>query len=205
MRSGELTFIQAARRAQIVAGAIEVVAEIGWAKTSIRKIADHVGLAMSAVLYHFGTKDKLVEAIVEAMYAAAAGIVGPAIQRETTARGKLAAYIRANIAYFDTHRTHLAALTQIGTGFATADGRRLEDLPLSAEIAERVAALDPLTILTSGQADGEFGDFPVESMAIALRGAVNAVVEKILRQPEFDAMSYGEDLVRIFGGAVAAP
>jgi hypothetical protein len=45
----------------------------------------------------------------------------------------------------------------------------------------------------------------VESLAIALRGAVNAVVEKILREPEFDAWSYGEDLVRIFGDAVAAP
>lgn len=194
MRSGDVTFIQSARRAQIIGGAIEVVAELGWAKTSIRKIADHVGLAMSAVLYHFGSKDKLVEAIVEAMYAAALDVVIPAIERETTARGKLAAYIRSNIAYFDTHRTHLAALTQISS----------EDLRLSDETAERVAALDPVAILAAGQADGEFGDFPPGSMAIALRGAVNAVVEKILRQPEFDARSYGEDLVRIFDKAVAA-
>jgi AcrR family transcriptional regulator len=205
MRSGEVTFIQAARRAQIVQGAIEVVAEIGWAKTSIRKIADHVGLAMSAVLYHFGTKDKLVEAIIEAMYAAAFDIVGPAIERETTAHGKLAAYIRASVTYFDTHRTHLAALTQIATGIPTPGGRSIEDLRLSDEVAERIAALDPRAILAAGQADGEFRDFPVESLAIALRGAVNAVVEKILREPEFDAWSYGEDLVRIFGDAVAAP
>lgn len=195
MRSEELTFIQSARRAQIIGGAIEVVAETGWAKTSIRKIADHVGLAMSAVLYHFGSKDKLVEAIVEAMYAAAFDIVSPTIESETTAHGKLAAYIRSNIAYFDTHRTHLAALTQISS----------EDLRLSDKAAEHAAALDPVAILATGQADGEFGVFPLESMAIALRGAVNAVVEKILRQPEFDAVSYGEDLVRIFGNAVAAP
>jgi hypothetical protein len=39
-------------------------------------------------------------------------------------------------------------------------------------------------------------------MALALRGAVNAVVEKILRDPEFDARAYGEDLVAIFGRAV---
>jgi hypothetical protein len=39
-------------------------------------------------------------------------------------------------------------------------------------------------------------------MALALRGAVNAVVEKILREPEFDAHAYGEDLVAIFGRSV---
>src|SRR3989337_1056994 len=62
------TFTQAAGRAQIVAAAIDVIAEIGWSQTSIRKIADRVGVAMSAVLYHFGTKDSLVDAIIEEMY-----------------------------------------------------------------------------------------------------------------------------------------
>jgi hypothetical protein len=66
-----------------------------------------------------------------------------------------------------------------------------------------MAALDPVTILQAGRRDGEFGDFPVESTAIALRAAVNAVVEKILRDPTFDAGAYGEDLVKIFGRVLA--
>jgi hypothetical protein len=73
---------------------------------------------------------------------------------------------------------------------------------LSPEIAEQLAVLDPTAILQAGQRDGEFSDFPVESMAIALRGAINAVVEKILREPDYDARGYGEDLVEIFGRAV---
>ena len=208
MRSDDakpLTFIQAARRAQIVSSAIEVVAEIGWAKTSIRKIADRVGVAMSAVLYHFGTKDKLVDAIIEAMYRSALDVVRPALDAETTARGRLAAYIRSNIAYFDSNRVHLLALTQISANFSPTDGRRFDELGLSPELSEQLAVLDPATILTTGQDDGEFGEFPTESMAVALRGAVNAVVEKILRDPDFDATAYGEDLVTIFAKAVGAP
>ena len=58
-----------------------------------------------------------------------------------------------------------------------------------------------MAILTAGHQDDEFGDIPVASMAVALRGAVNAVVEKILREPDFDAAAYGEDLVAIFGRA----
>jgi hypothetical protein len=42
-------------------------------------------------------------------------------------------------------------------------------------------------------------------MAIALRGAVNAAVEKMLRDPEFDARGYGNDLVEIFQRALRSP
>ena len=204
MRSKHPTFIQSARRAQIVQCAIEVVAEVGWQQASIRRIADRVGVAMSAVLYHFGTKDNLVEAIIEEMYRAALAVIAPAVQAESTAAGKLAAYIRANVRYFDTHRTHLTALTQISASHQPGDGRRLDQLGLPPELAEQVAELDPVAILVAGQRDGEFGDFSAESMGIALRGAVNAAVEKILHDPDFDAPAYGEDLVAVFATATGA-
>lgn len=201
--SKKVTFTQAARRAQIVTAAIEVIAEIGWAQTSIRKIADRVGVAMSAVLYHFGNKDNLVDAIIEEMYRSALAAVSPEIQAENTSAGKLAAYIRANIAYFDSHRTQLAALAQLGAGYQPTDGRRFDELGMTDELREELAVLDPTPILVAGQQNREFGEFAVGSMSMALRGAVNAVVEKILREPDFDARGYGNDLVDIFGRVVA--
>ncbi len=205
MRSdpAKVTFVGSARRAQIVTAAIEVIAEIGWAQTSIRKIADRVGVAMSAVLYHFGTKDNLVDAIVEQMYRSALFAVAPALQAADTSAGKLTAYIRANIAYFDGHRVQLAALAQLGAGYQPSDGRRFGELGMTDELREELTVLDPTTILVAGQRDHEFGEFPVGSMSVALRGAVNAVVEKILREPDFDARAYAEDLVIIFNRAVA--
>lgn len=205
MRSepAKLTFTQSARRAQIVAAGIEVIADIGWAQTSIRKIADRVGVAMSAVLYHFGTKDNLVDAIVEEMYRSALAAVAPALQAEDTSAGKLTSYIKANIAYFDGNRVQLAALAQLGAGYQPSDGRRFDELGMTDDLREELTALDPTVILIAGQRDHEFGDFPVGSMSVALRGAVNAVVEKILREPDFDARGYADDLVAIFTRAVA--
>ncbi len=84
------------------------------------------------------------------------------------------------------------------------DGSRFEELKLDPELSADLVALDPTAILTAGQRDREFGAFPAASMATALRGAVNAAVEKILRDPAFDARGYGEDLVAIFGRAVGA-
>lgn len=204
MRSNP-TFTQSARRAQIVSAAIEIIAEVGWAQTSIRKIADRVGVAMSAVLYHFGTKDNLVDAVIATMYRTALEAVVPAVDAENTAAGKLHAYIRSSIAYFDAHRQHLTALAQLSAGFTPDGGRSFDELGVDHELAEQLAALDPTAILVAGQRDREFGDFPVHSVAIALRGAINAGVEKILRDPQFDAATYADDLVSMVSRIVDAP
>jgi AcrR family transcriptional regulator len=198
------SFVRSARRKQIVTAAIEVIAEVGFAQASIRKIADRVGIAMSAVLYHFGTKDNLVEAIVEHMYRSMLDTVAPAVAAESTASGRLNAYIRASIGYFATHRDTLKALASLGTTYVPADGRRFEDLGQDRDIAERLANLNPAAVLTAGCRDGEFAAIPVTSVAIALRGAVNGVVEPILRDPGFDAPGYAEDLVDLFERIVRA-
>jgi len=199
------SFTRTARKAQIVACAVEVIAEVGYPQASIRKIADRVGIAMSAVLYHFGSKDNLVDAIVEHMYRAMLALMVPALDAETTATGKLNAYIRTSIRYFATHRSALLALTSTATNFQPGDGRRFDELGLSPEVAEHLAVLDPTSILAAGQRSGEFGDFPTESTAMALRGALNSVVEKIVRETDYDAKGYGEDLVEMFGRIVSSP
>jgi AcrR family transcriptional regulator len=199
------SFTRSARKAQIVSAAIDVIAEVGFAHASIRRIADRVGIAMSAVLYHFGTKDNLVDAIVEHMYRTMLAEVAPAVQAEFTATGKLEAYIRSSINYFGTHRVALKALASLGTTYVPSDGRRFEELGLNPNIAEQLAVLDPTPILVAGQRDGELGEFPVPSTAVALRGAVNGVVEKVLREPGYDAGGYAEDLIEIFGRIIGRP
>lgn len=61
---------------------------------------------MSAVLYHFGTKAKLVEAIVEHMYRTMLDSVAPAVAAESTASAKLNAYIRSSITYSPPTASH---------------------------------------------------------------------------------------------------
>jgi AcrR family transcriptional regulator len=198
------TFTEVARREQIVGCAIDVIAELGYPQASIRKIAERVGVAMSVVLYHFSTKDELVEAVIEEMYRSALAVLGPAIDAESTAKGKLNAYIRSSLEYFDTRRVHLVALAELGSGYRPRGGRRFDQMGLSDEVREQFAALDPSVIFRLGQRKREFRKFSVDSMAIALRAAVNATAEQVMRDPDFDVRGYGEDLVEMFGRAVEA-
>ncbi|MFF7634122.1 TetR/AcrR family transcriptional regulator [Kitasatospora sp. NPDC008050] len=56
-------------RARIIAVALELFAEQGYEKTSLREIADRLGVTKAALYYHFKTKDDIVHGIVESMAA----------------------------------------------------------------------------------------------------------------------------------------
>jgi AcrR family transcriptional regulator len=58
------SFIQRARRAQVVASAIAVMADVGYPKASFTRIAAHAGISPGLITYHFKTKDALVGAVV---------------------------------------------------------------------------------------------------------------------------------------------
>jgi AcrR family transcriptional regulator len=199
VRSSDRTFTDQARRTQITLCAIDVIAEIGFAQASIRKIAERVGVAMSVVLYHFANKDELVQEIVNHAYREAIDAIVPALEMETTATGKLRAYILANADFLASHRKQFAAVMDIGLTYRTADGRRLDAMSIEPELMAGFAKLDVGAILRQGQESGEFGEFDVERTAMAIRAAVlNGPILEVLTNPEFDLDAYAEELVALF-------
>ncbi|MGH6654752.1 MAG: TetR/AcrR family transcriptional regulator [Actinocrinis sp.] len=52
-------------RARILAEAVELFAANGFASTSTRELAEHMGFTTAALYYHFRTKDDLLAALVE--------------------------------------------------------------------------------------------------------------------------------------------
>jgi AcrR family transcriptional regulator len=200
--SGEVTFTERARREQIVGCAIEAIAELGYNQASIRKIAERVGVSMSVVLYHFGTKDELVAAIVAELYRSVFEVMVPAVEAQPTASGKLAAHIRAHVEYIATHPSHQVALVDIHSNYRSRSGQRLDQLaidPSQAAVAERIGLE---SIVALGVESGEFRAVSASSMAAAVRGAIGGAVMASLRDSEFDVRSYGEDLVELFDRAM---
>lgn len=54
-----------ARRAQIVAVAAELFARNGYRGTGLAEVAARVGISLPGVLHHFGTKEGLLQAVIE--------------------------------------------------------------------------------------------------------------------------------------------
>jgi AcrR family transcriptional regulator len=173
--------------------------EVGYGQASVARIAERAGVAKSVVLYHFANKEELVRAIVVDVFTAGALVMIPALDAEDTAAGKLAAYIRSNVDFIESHRPHSFALLDILTSFRTEAGLRLDeaasrDAPPTGDLAK----LDPVSIFNLGIRTGEFRPLSAPMLAIALRSALDGAVWQLSREATFDVTGYGEELVTLF-------
>src|SRR3970282_964613 len=84
-----MSFIEAARRGQIVACAIETIATLGYARASLAEGAQRAGISKSVISYHFAGKDELIREVVTEVYSLAISLIVPRIQAAPDARGAL--------------------------------------------------------------------------------------------------------------------
>jgi TetR/AcrR family transcriptional regulator, fatty acid metabolism regulator protein len=191
------TFTGRARREQIVASAIEVIAEGGYAQASVAKIAARVGISKSVVLHHFDSKDAIVMAIVMDVATRGARQMLPAMAAAATAMEELAAYIRVNCRFIDENRQDSLAMLDILTSYRSENGQRLDEV-LAAGTAppgDDLSKLDPVSIFARGVGSGEFPPLSPVLSAVAVRASIDGMVWTLAREPTFDIRGYAEELV----------
>src|SRR6516225_5106431 len=188
------TFTETARRAQIVAAAIDTIAELGYGRASLARIAETADTSKGVIIYHFGGKDELIRELVAEVVARGVAYMEPRIDAEPTGAGKLRAYIESNLAFMRENRNHMAAIVEIVLNARAADGSRLYDFAVQDE---GVAALQGL--LAHFQGTGEFrAGFDPHVMAMAIRSAINAVPAQLARDPALDVGHHARELADLF-------
>lgn len=177
------TFTEEARRAQIIACTIEVLAEFGYAQASFAKVAERAGISKSVISYHFAGKDELLEQVIQSVYADGARYIRPRIEAQGSASAMLAEYLRSNLEYIRDHSKDITAITEIAVNVRTRKGSpRFAGGPGGME-----QALKPLqAILQRGQDEGAFTDFDTRTMAWAIRTLVDSVPRRQALDPGFD-------------------
>ena len=194
------TFTETARRAQIVAAAIDTIAELGYAQASLTRIAEAAGTSKGVIIYHFGSRDELIKELVAELVAKAGAYMRPRIEAEQTGAGMLRAYIESNLAFMAGNRGHVAATVEIALNARAADGSRLYD---SAYHDMSVAAVREL--LAHFQGTGEFlPSFDPLVMALAIRAAIDGVAPLLARDPGLDAGHHARELSDLFLRATSA-
>jgi len=195
MRPEGRTFTETARRAQIVAAAVDTLAELGYAQTSLARIAERIGVSKGVISYHFASKEELLQAVFADVLARAGAYVRPRVEAESTARGMLRAMIESNVDFMGEYRRDMVALFEVAVNTRRADS---SPNPAAAEMSRETAAVTT-RLLASGQAKEEFrADFDPRAMAMAIRAAIDAVPPALARDPEFDARHYARELADLF-------
>ena len=110
------SFIEQARREQIVAAAIDVLYESGFAATSLAAIAGRIGVSKGVISYHFASKDELLREVVADVLTEASQYMRPRIEAAGSALDALRVYVTSNLSYISAQRRKIMAFTEILNG-----------------------------------------------------------------------------------------
>ena len=188
----ERTFIETARRAQIVTAAIDTIADGGYGGASFARIAERAGISRGLISYHFADKDDLMKEVVHQAAEEAKAYIRPRILAESTGPEMIRAYIGSNLAFMRDHRNNVIAMIEIAR---STDGQRI--FYRDTDVIDAVGALEHL--LSAFQAAGQFrADFDPHVMAIAVRATIEAASSRLALDPEFDIDNYAQEIATTF-------
>jgi AcrR family transcriptional regulator len=190
------TITEQARRAQIVAAAIDTIAEQGYAKASFAQIAKRAGLSSTGLIsYHFRTRKNLDGAIAAAIIDRLSRHMGVAMAGADSPQAALVAYIEGLIGFMKADPRYLKAML----GIVLHGGVEYD------AGSEREATSGIADILRWGQAEGVFRDFDVRVMATTIQRALDGIPLAQATDPDLDLDAYARELVELFTLATRTP
>lgn len=98
------TFIEAARRSQIIEAAREVIRTNGFEKATISQIAEAINVSKGVILYHFGSKADLGKAVLEETLAGYGQYIVRELSEHTRALDKVLLFPVVCASYFEQHQ-----------------------------------------------------------------------------------------------------
>ncbi|PEM45301.1 TetR/AcrR family transcriptional regulator [Bacillus toyonensis] len=192
----EMSFIEKARRAQIVECAIDTLAEVGYAQASLGQIAKRAKISKGVISYYFTNKEELLEQVIIDYYIACQSFSYPQIEAQNTPEGMLQTYIESNLKFIDKHRNHVFAVIEIVSNERTDEGK----LRFAADHDETIF-LPIKNILRLGMREGvfrEFSETALRVMALTIRHAIDGFSLELMRNPDLNVNDYTKELITIF-------
>ncbi|MFE0028364.1 TetR/AcrR family transcriptional regulator [Amycolatopsis sp. NPDC059021] len=197
-KQGGRTFIESARRAQIVDAAIEVIADQGYAGASFAKIAKQAGLSSTGMIsYHFKGKDDLIREVVAEVLRVNGEFLLSKMDTETSILGRLRLYITTRVALLDEYPKHQRALQTIVNAVQTEDPELRGLAPAMAAFATEQEKRIRL-----GQRQGEIRELDPLVLVLAVNGALDQITNRAAVDPDFDTAACARELADLFDRAV---
>ena len=191
------SFIETARRAQIIECAVEAIAELGFAQASLAQIAKRAKVSTGVILYYFATKDDLIREVVAHVFASGEAFIRPRVDVEgQSAAGALRTFIEASVAFIAAKPKNVLAVMNV-----IRAGRNENGAPRFDPSVEEPRRAGFRAILEWGQRTGAFRSFDVHVMTVTIVEALDALPSQLAAKPDLDLAAYAKSLVEIFDRA----
>jgi AcrR family transcriptional regulator len=193
------SFIEEARRRQIVETAIQTIAQQGISQASLAEIARKAGCSKGVISYHFNGKDELIEEILSWLLHEPADFIKERVRSADTALGQLRAYVEANFEFMEAHRDGYVALVDLwgSRGVAHDTNRFNAD---AYEPSRHYLA----NILQAGRESGELRELPVFTMASLIQAAIDGIMLQWVFDPDaLDLKACSQEIVEMVSRHIA--
>lgn len=202
MAEQQPTFVELARRDQIVEATVTVLAREGYRNASINRIAEQAGISKGLVLYHFTDKNELMRQTLFRVYEQISEGIAAEIDHTRPAPELLRDLVAVTVRRGAAQRTERRALEQIIINQGVAETERMSTISFADK--------EPLyraheELFRRGQQAGDFRDFDVRVMAVTYQGAIDAMFKYLDTHPEADAAGYAAELADLLLAAVQPP
>ncbi|GAA1908966.1 TetR/AcrR family transcriptional regulator [Williamsia serinedens] len=187
------------RRSQIVAAAVAVIAERGFAAATATEIAARAEVAKGLVWRYFTDRDDLMRRTAEHLDEQLRAEVVGRLDLDVPATDVVRQALRHLASLTRTHAAELRALDQIIHTMLAPDGTQV----LSLDDYERGYRLQE-ELFARGIAEGSMAPADVRVMAVTYQGAIDAMIAYLTAHPEVDPDVYAEQLADILVGGMAA-
>lgn len=192
------TFIEAARRKQIIDAALLTIAEQGYSQTSFSEIARELGITKGLIAYHFDGKQDLITSAIHTILNQQGVYIKKYVDMQAQATEKLRAYIEASFEYIEENRAHFVALVDLWGSFTSPEEKR----------AFSEKAYDPCRahlqkIFRIGCEHGQFSAFDQQAMSAIIQGSIDGVMLQWVFDPQaVDLRTAAHEMAQMFLGRV---
>jgi TetR/AcrR family fatty acid metabolism transcriptional regulator len=194
------TFIEEARRRQILETALILFTERGYNRTSLADLASAIGVSKGVVSYHFHGKAELGRETLRHVLRRYRDFVRQRLDGKTSPRERLLELPAACLDFVRREPSYLVYLDTLGS-FGTAAERQ-------EFMARGIAGMRKLIVdlILAAQAAGEIAHFPPGPLADLIQAAVDGLMEQRALDPgAVDLEACKQLLLRMLVAVVDAP
>jgi TetR/AcrR family fatty acid metabolism transcriptional regulator len=195
----QTSFIEEARRKQIVAGAVITIARRGMAYTTLEDIADEINISKGAISYYFSSKTQLISEVFDFLLNEQRAHRKNRVEQKSAPVEKLREFVRADMDYYRNHRDNLICWTEL-YGYYSSPGEKI--------LFEHRLYDHPHQVLVDLIRDGQAGGTYSMSLDAGLYATlIEAAIEGVMMQWVFnpsqvDLQQCGEEIIRVFENTI---
>ncbi len=173
------SFIETYRRRHIIESASRVIAELGYAHTSLSHIAREADISKGVISYYFDGKDDLIETLMAQMMTDMQEFIKARVNKRSTVLEKLRTYVVASLDFVHENSVKFKVISELSVSAFW----RSQDHFFGQKTYQNCRSYIE-TILSQGQENGEFGPFNVMAAAAVIQGAIDGIALQWIVEPE---------------------